>query len=214
MKKNVVMLVLFLWSTVSAFAQTDPAAKKLLDQVSKKYDAYNTIQANFNFAATQAEEETYADKGTLYLNKPKNQYRILLNTQELVSDGKATYSILKEDKEVQITTAEDHASSIGPNNLFTFYKKGFKYVTANDERAGAALLNVVELTPLDSKNNYFKIKLRINKNKHIHDVLIFDKSGARYTYTIQTLYVNNPIAASNFVFNKANYPTYEIVDLR
>lgn len=208
------MFILLLWSSVNALAQTDLAAKKLLDQVSKKYDAYKTIQSNFSFSATQGQEETYADKGTLYLNKPKNQYRIQLTTQELISDGKATYSILKEDKEVQITTAENNASSIGPNNLFTFYKSGFKYVSADDERVGNELLKVVELTPLDTKNNYFKIKLRINKNKHIHDVLIFDKSGARYTYTIQTLYVNNTIPASNFVFNKANYPQFEIVDLR
>lgn len=206
--------MLLLWSTVNALAQTDPAAKKLLDQVSKKYDAYKTIQSNFSFSATQAQEETYADQGTLYLNKPKNQYRIRLNTQELISDGKATYSILKEDKEVQIANAENNATTIGPNNLFTFYKTGFKYVSANDERVGNELLNVVELSPIDSKNNYFKIKLRINKNKHIHDVLIFDKSGARYTYTIQTLYVNNAIAASNFVFNKTDYPQFEIVDLR
>jgi len=214
MKKQIIVLTLFLWSTLAAFAQNDPAAQKLLDQVSKKYDAYNTIQSNFGFSAQQAKGESYADQGTLFLNKLKNQYRIQLSSQELISDGKTTYSILKEDKEVQIADADNSSSSIGPNNLFTFYKSGFKYVSADDERVSGEVLNVVELSPTDTKNNYFKIKLRINKNKHIHDVLIFDKSGARYTYTIKTLYVNNPLANSNFTFNKANYPKYELVDLR
>jgi hypothetical protein len=37
-------------------------------------------------------------------------------------------------------------------------------------------------------------------------VTIFDKSGAKYTYTINTLYVNSPIANTAFQFNKAKYP--------
>jgi hypothetical protein len=45
-------------------------------------------------------------------------------------------------------------------------------------------------------------------------VQILDKGGAQYTYTIQTLYVNHRIAPSNFTFNKSDYPSYEIVDLR
>lgn len=208
------MGLLLLCTVFAGVAQTDASAKKLLDQVSKKYDAYKTIQSNFTFSATQAQGDPYSDKGVLYLNKTKNQYRIQLNSQELISDGNATYSILKDDKEVQVTDVDNNTASIGPNNLFTFYKKGFKYLTANDERVGNELLHVVELTPTDTKNNYFKIKLRVNKNNHIHDVLIFDKSGARYTYTIQTLYVNNTIATSNFSFNKASYPNFEIVDLR
>jgi len=214
MRLLVVLFTFLLGSSFVATAQNDPTAKKLLDQVSKRYDAYTTIQSNFSFSVQRGKDESYTDQGTLYLNKPKSQYRIQLNTQELISDGKATYSILKDDKEVQVSATENSSESIGPNNLFTFYKNGFKYASRADERAGSELLNVVELSPIDTKNNYSKIKIRVNKNKHIHDVLIFDKSGARYTYTIKTLYVNNPLPASQFAFNKSNYPGFEIVDLR
>ncbi|WP_437921901.1 LolA family protein [Sphingobacterium sp. LRF_L2] len=210
---TIVMLLLFGNFAVS-FAQTDPAAKKLLDEVSKKYDAYNTIQASFTFSAKQGETGDYADSGTIFLNKQKNQYRIILRVQELISDGKTTWSILKEDKEIQVSDAENNVETIGPNNLFTFYKKGYKYLTTEDEKVGSEMLKVVELSPIDTRTNYFKIKIRINKNKHIHDVLIFDKSGGRYTYTIQSLYVNHKISATNFTFNKSNYPQFEIVDLR
>ncbi|MFD2596397.1 LolA family protein [Sphingobacterium griseoflavum] len=214
MKTHIGIWIFILCSSLASFAQNDPAAQQLLDQVSKKYDAYQTLQSDFNFSAKQPNGEMYTDQGTLFLNKKQSQYRIQLKNQELISDGKTTYSILKDDKEVQIADADNGSSSIGPNNLFTFYKSGFKYVSSDDERVGGELLRVVELSPLDTKNNYFKIKLRVNKNRHIHDVLIFDKSGARYTYTIKTLYVNNSISPSNFSFNKANYPNYELVDLR
>jgi len=211
---RVVYLLLALFSMSSAVAQ-DRYAKSLLDEVSKKYDSYKTIQSNFTFKAVQAKGESYTDKGEMFLNKPAQQYKIVLPAQELISDGKSTWSVLKEDKEVQVSDADHSNESIGPNNIFTFYKTGFKYISMDDENvASAGKLKVVELSPIDTKRNYFKIKLRVNKNNHIHDVTIFDKSGSRYTYTINTLYVNNPIAPQTFQFQKVNYPGFEVVDLR
>jgi len=162
----------------------------------------------------QAQGAPYTDKGVLYLNKAKNQYRIQMTSQDFISDGKSTWSVLKEDKEVQITSATDNTNSIGPNNIFSFYKTGFKSVFMGNESERGTALKVVELSPLDTKVNYFKIKLRINKNNHIHDVLIFDKSGGRYTYTIKTLYINQSIAPFRFTFNTKEYSNYELVDLR
>ncbi|MBD1423436.1 LolA family protein [Sphingobacterium chuzhouense] len=214
MEKKIMVLVAFICMSLIVFAQTDAKAKKLLDDISAKYDAYQTIQSNFSFSMQQAQGGSHIDKGTLFLNKPKNQFRIELNEQDIISDGESTWSVLKEDKEVQVSESDNNTESIGPNNLFTFYKNGFTYKSTKDETLGKDVLNVIELTPTDTKTNYAKIKLRINKNKHIHDVVINDKSGARYTYTINTLYVNHRIPATKFIFNASNYPNYEIVDLR
>lgn len=214
MEKKIMVLVAFICASLIVFAQTDTKAKKLLDDVSAKYDAYQTIQSNFSFSIQQAQGESHVDKGTLFLNKPKNQFRIELSEQDIISDGKSTWSILKEDQEVQVSESDSNTESIGPNNLFTFYKKGFVHKRLKDESLGKDLLYVVELTPIDNKTNYAKIKLRVNKNNHIHDVAVFDKSGVHYTYTIHTLYVNHQIPATKFTFNKSDYPNYEIVDLR
>src|SRR5690606_7501259 len=130
------------------------------------------------------------------------------------NDSKSSMSNLKEDKEVQVSEADNNTESIRPNNLFNFYKKGFIYNSTKDEMLGKDLLNVIELTPTDTKTNYAKITLRINKNKHIHDVAVVDKSGTRYIYTINTLYVNHQIPRATFTFHTADYPNYEIVDLR
>lgn len=215
MKKLVVIIGLLIGPMLSLLAQqNDAAAKKLLDQVSQKYDGYQTIIANFQFKAAQAEGETYQDAGTLRMEKKSNKYRIKLKEQEIISDGTSVWSILPEDKEVQITEADNSANAIGPSNLFTFYKNGFKYVSANNESDGGETLDVVEMTPIDQNSNYFKIKLRVNKNKHIHDVTVFDKGGNRYTYSITALYVNSTIQPGNFAFSKGNYPGFEVVDLR
>ncbi|WP_156309317.1 LolA family protein [Sphingobacterium endophyticum] len=212
------MMMKFMYLLVALFSVTftfGQNAKSVLDEVSRKYDGYKTIQSDFTFKATQANGENFSDKGQLFLNKPVNQFKINLPAQDLISDGKSTWSVLKEDKEVQVSDADNSGQSIGPNNIFTFYKSGYKYGNSSTTSNGSdGKLTSIDLTPEDSKSNYSKIQVRINKNKHIHDVTIFDKSGAKYTYTINTLYVNSPIAESTFQFNKGKYPGFELVDLR
>lgn len=214
MKHKILLIAAFIWATIAVFGQSGQSAKDILDRVSKKYDAYNTIQSEFNFSSTQASGELYSDKGILYLNKPKYQYRIQLDSQDLLSDGTSTWSVLHEEKEVQISPAEHSTTSIGPNNIFTFYKSGYNYARGKKEMDNGKSLRVIELTPTNQQTNYTKIKLRINENNHIHDVLIFDKSGAQYKYSINTLYVNNNIPSTTFSFDKSKYPSYELVDLR
>lgn len=214
MKTHCILTLLLGFAALVTNAQSDTGAKKILDEVAKKYDSYKTAQADFGFLVTDAENKSYSDQGTLFLNKVKNQYQIRLKDQQLISDGQSVWTILKEEKEIQITDADNSTDAIGPNNLFTFYKTGFKYIGMSDEKVGANTLSVIEMAPLDTKKNYFKIKVRINKNKHIHDVSIYDKSGSKYTYTIHKLYVNHRIPSSQFVFNNKEYPNFEVVDLR
>ena len=208
-----IFFLIGLFSSISAIGQ-DQHAKNLLDEVSKKYDGYQTIEAKFTFNAVPASGESYQDNGTLYLNKIAGQYKISLNEQELISDGQSVWSVLKEDKEVQVSQADNSSQSIGPNNIFTFYKDGYKYISMDDQKSDNGALKVIELSPENTNSNYFKIKLRINQNNHIHDVTIHDKSGAKYIYKISNLYVNHKISSSTFQFQKSQFPGFEIVDLR
>lgn len=217
MKKLLLMFVNVMIAAIT-IAQTDPGAKKILNEVSKKYDSYKTIRSEFELTVTDANKKSYTNSGNMYFNKPKKQYAIIMQDQEIISDGKSIWNITKDIKEVQITNAEHDDNTIGPNNLFSFYKTGYKYVGMPDDRitknGKTESLRVIELTPLDTKTNYFKIKLRINKNNHIHDVTIFDKSSNRFTYTINTLYVGQKFPESTFTFAKDKYKNYELVDLR
>lgn len=213
---GIVLGFITLACTTPATAQQDAAAKKILTEVSKKYDSYQTIQANFSFSAIQGSNKSaYTDAGTLYLDKKSNRYHITMNSQDMISDAKSLYTILKEEKEVQIAEIENSTDAIDPSNIFSFYKTGFKYNLVANERAGNTLLNVVQLTPTDTKKNYSKIKLRINKvTKLIHDATIYDKNGGQYGYAIKSQVPNKNLDNSLFTFNKSKYSGYEIVDLR
>lgn len=212
---RIIMCYLLVFISTGSLLAQNRDAKEILDEVSKKYDAYRTIQSEFTFHAKAADGATYADQGKLYLNKTANQYKIVLEDQDLISDGKSTWSVLKQDKEVQISPADAEAQSIGPNNIFTFYQDGYQLVSAGQESVSSVgTLQTITLTPEDQQSNYAKIRIRINTKNHIHDVMVSDKSGAVYTYTIQALYVNHTIPAATFRFQETSYPGFEIVDLR
>ncbi len=212
---RILILALFCLPIAAAKAQTKAGnAKATLDQVSKKYDSYRTMMADFSFVATQADGQQYNDSGSLKLDKAGNKYRIKLNAQEIISDGKSVWSILPEDKEIQVSEVDNSAETLGPQNLFTFYRTGYTYTALADERAGNQSLKAIQLTPTDKSSSYAKIKLRINGNNHIHDITVYDKASSSYTYTVNALYVNQKIPQSTFTFQKNQFKDFELVDLR
>ncbi|MDF2479115.1 MAG: hypothetical protein K0S24_4598 [Sphingobacterium sp.] len=216
MKKQIGLVLSFLLLTISqySYAQNN-AAKALLNKVSQKYNGYKTMQAGFTLDIRQANGSSHSDAGTLYLDKANNKYHVNTKNQILISDSKTQWNIMKAEKEVEISEASNSTNEINPTNIFTFYTSGFNYALANTEKAKGISLSVVELKPIDSKKNYSKIKLRINKANHlIYDTTIFDKSGNRYTYTLNAQEGNKAIASSFFTFNKSNYTGFDIVDLR
>ncbi|MCL7988880.1 outer membrane lipoprotein carrier protein LolA [Sphingobacterium sp. lm-10] len=212
---RILLLALVSFNIVTAEAQTKAAtAKATLDQVSKKYDSYRTMMVDFSFEATQADGQKYTDAGSLKLDKAGNKYRIKLNAQEIISDGKAVWSILPEDKEIQVSEVDNSSETLGPQNLFTFYRTGYTYAALADERVGSRSLKAIQLTPTDKSSSYAKIKLRVNSNNHIHDITVYDKAGSSYNYTVTALYVNQKIPQGIFNFQKNQFPNFEVVDLR
>lgn len=216
--KKITFLLSLVWCTLSAVAQTDPAVKEILNQVSKKYDTYKTMRSDFELEVKDAQGQSFRHTGLMLFNKENGQYRIQIQGDDIICDGKAVWNISKELKEVQVTEVEHNSSSIGPHNLFTFYKTGYKYLNMPDEQivknGKRETVRVIELSPEDNSTNYFKIKLRINNNNHIQDITIFDKANNRYIYTMKSMYVNHDIASRHFEFIKNNYQDYEIIDLR
>jgi len=143
------------------------------------------------------------------------KYKIILKGQELISDGKNQWTYLKTDKEVQLSEVDNSSDALNPAKLFTIYEKGFKSVYINDTKLNGKTLHNIDLTPLDGKRSFFKVRLQIDKlTKQIMNALIFDKNGNRYTYTIKTFIPNVKVPESTFTFDLKLYPGVELVDLR
>jgi outer membrane lipoprotein-sorting protein len=215
MRKTVIVTVL-LMTGLSLLAQSnDPAAKKVLDDVSAKFKTYKTVQAGFTYKVEDANGKVMSTKkGTIWMKGTK--YKVTFGGQEIFSNGSTVWNYDKGAKEVTINNADASASGITPQKLFTnFYDKDFLYLLNGEKKAGGKTLQEIEMTPTDKSKNFHKVYLQIDKvAKTIYSTKVLEKAGNRYTYTVSTMKTNGPIADNLFVFDKKKYPGVEEVDLR
>jgi outer membrane lipoprotein-sorting protein len=216
MKKLLIGALIIIGSGVTAFAQSEVKAKEILAEVSKKYRSYDVIKTEFSYTLENPQAKIKeTQSGTLFVRSKVNKYKVILKGQELISDGKNQWTYLKADKEVQLSEVDNSSDALNPAKIFTIYEKGFKSVYTNDTKLNGKTLQNIDLTPLDAKRSFFKVRLQIEKlSKQITNAVIFDKNGNKYTYTIKTFMPNVKVPESTFAFDSKLYPGVELVDLR
>ncbi|MGI4021074.1 MAG: LolA family protein [Janthinobacterium lividum] len=226
LKKIWILVLIFSTATTALRAQTDVKAKVILDGVSKKYKAFSAIKSNFSYVLDNPQEsiKSYKQSGTIIANPKTNKFRVTIYdgsgnaktiNQEIISDGKTQWTYLKKDNEIQVNDADNNPQSLNPAQVFTIYEKGYKYLFTGEVKQQGIVYQQIDLTPVDSKKPFFKIKLQINKAKSlIYSAAIFDKNGSKYTYILNSGAIDYKGADTIFGFNKKNYPGIEVVDLR
>lgn len=225
--KRVLIFVLITFTIVSVSkAQTDAKAKAILDGVSKKYKSFSAIKSDFSYVLDNPKEniKSYKQSGTIIANPKTNKFRVTIYdgsgsaktiSQEIISDGKTQWTYLKKDNEIQINDADNNPQSLNPAQVFTIYEKGYKYLFTGEVKQQGVIYQQIDLTPVDSKKPFFKIKLQINKAKTlIYSAAIYDKNGSRYTYILNSSATDYKGTDAIFGFNQKNYPGVEVVDFR
>jgi chaperone LolA len=214
-------LFIFIAAT-SALAQankglgkSDPAAKKILDEVSAKFKTYKSVKANFTLKIENAAGKAQGTKtGAVQMKGAK--YRVALDGQDIICDGKTIWTYDKAAKEVQISTLDNSSGSITPQKLFTnFYDKDFLYILNEEKKVGAKTIQVIELTPIDKSKPFFKVLIEVDKAaKTIISTKVFEKNGNRYTYSVSSMTTNAEIPDASFSFDPKKFPSVEVIDLR
>ncbi|OON70147.1 LolA family protein [Hymenobacter sp. CRA2] len=214
MKKLVALLALAASFSQVALAQQDPKAGKILDQMSAKYQGMKAFKASF----TQTLENQTAKvkenmSGDIIVSGTK--FRLKLNGQEVINDGKTMWTYMKSENEVNVSDYEPEDQDINPSQIYTLYKKGYKYAYAGETKEGGVACDVIELSPEDHNNQVYKVRLNVSKaDKSVKSWKMFKKNGNRYTFAIKKFEPNTPVDASTFTFDKNKYKGVKVIDLR
>lgn len=198
-------------------ADSDPKAKAIMEKVRKKYEGYKSMEASFTLEIQFPEQPKEVQKGKVA--RQGDKYRFELGNISAISDGKTLWSIMDNNKEVQVYNVpeEDEDDSIlSPQSLFTFYKNGkFAYILVNEYSKSGKVVQEIEFKPLDRDFEYSKLRMTIDKSTaEVVNAMAFGKDGSRYTFTINQLTPNKTFAANHFTFDKAKFPGYHVEDLR
>jgi outer membrane lipoprotein carrier protein len=214
------MLIVFFSFLLSLFTNqqnntkslNDPAAKVLLDAVTKTYKSYNSFQVTFSIITEYPQGKSNTQNGQVFIKGEK--YKLLLGNQEIFCDKTAVWTYLKDINEVQINDYEPNQSEITPANMFTIYHSDFNYMMNTNENIGNISCKVVDLMPKDKTKPYFKIRLWIDSKNNIKQLKMFDKNGTRYTYKVNILNTAQKLEDSFFIFDAKKHAGIHIEDLR
>jgi len=225
MKNIVVIFLAFLFTTVS-FAQSgefvrqtsDPAAKAVLEKLRTKYEAYKTVEADFQLTIEIPEEDKEVQTGNLAQEGEK--YRLKLDNQAIYSDGKTLWLYLKSNNEVQINNVDDFEEEdedfLSPKDLLRIYEKeDFIYGLTNDGFENGKAIQQIEFKPIDKDSEYAKMRLTIDKKRNqIMRIKAFAVDGARYTMDVTKFKPNLTYKNADFIFNPKEFPGIHVEDLR
>ena len=206
--KNKILIAVFLFSQLISFGQDEKAEKILKDlSANTKSYTYMDVDFDFNFINT-SQDINESQKGNIKINQ--NKFRLDLNQQLIISDDSIQWIYLKESNELQIMEYDSQDEMISPNKLFTIYENGYKsqYIELKENN------HIIDLFPIES-NEFKNIQLHIDQDKiQLKKIILFDKNGGSFSYSITKLITDKEIDENAFRFNEANYPDLEIIDLR
>jgi len=214
MKKDIFFLIVLIAGFNSAFSQADPKAEEILKSVSAKYKSYKSLTATFKLVINNEKDKTKENQ-TGSITIKENRYKLVMDNQEVISDGKTIWTFLKEENEVQVNDANTKKDAITPSSIFTIYEKGFRSKFMGEKTEAGKTIEQIELIPEDAKKPYYKVQLSINKaDKYVMSANVLNRNGIHLSYSVDKFTPDAPAEESLFTFDKSKHPGVEVVDLR
>jgi outer membrane lipoprotein-sorting protein len=142
------------------------------------------------------------------------KYRVAFSEQEVICDGATIWLIMKPEKEVNISEF-DPEESLSLDRMYKIYEKETKSRYDREETLGASVYHKISLFSINKNSDYSRVEVWVNKKTLMMErALVFQRNGATIKYELTNIKTDTGVADAEFIFNKAAFPGFEIVDLR
>lgn len=189
-------------------------AKQILQKVSAKYKTAPGIKGAFtlNFKDAKGNVKT-TQNGTIALKG--NKYKVNIAGQDIITDGKSTWTYRKADNEVQIDKY-NAGVAMSPAKLFAgSYEKDYNYKYISETTINGKKAHVVELTPKVAQRDFSNVQLFVDKANHtVVGGKVLEKTGSTIEYTLSNVNNNANLPDSEFYFDTKKHPKVDVIDLR
>ena len=168
-----------------------------IDRFINHYISLDTYSLEFDYVTKNQGEIVYSQKGSLFFSKSK--YRIVLTDLTFLYDGENHYTIVPENKEINVSNENEIANYILPSKIaFTISKIRDKIKIKKN--------NLFEISYKDESENNYSIII-----KNDYSILRIDQSlnnGYINSIVFNKTVFNKKIDDNLFYFNEKNYKTY------
>ncbi|MDC3129778.1 outer membrane lipoprotein carrier protein LolA [Bacteroidota bacterium] len=203
------LITLFLSFSVTVFSQN---ASQILNSLSEKTKSYKNISIDFDFKYENELEDIREKKsGKIIIENEK--FKLEIDDQIIVCNGKDQWIYSKETNEVQILEYDRNNEFMNPKNLLNIYEKGYNYRYDKEIEIDSKYYHLIDLFPNEKNNEIIKISLAISKDENmVKKIEAYESNGAIYTYTVIKSRYNHKNL--KFDFDTSKYENIYIIDLR
>ena len=172
-------------------------AQDFIERFIYHYSSLDTYSLEFDYVTKNQGEIVYSQKGSLFFSKSK--YRIVLTDLTFLYDGENHYTIVPENKEINVSNENEIANYILPSKIaFTISKIRDKIKIKKN--------NLFEISYKDESENNYSILI-----KNDYSILRIDQyltNGYINSIVFNKTVFNKKIDDNLFYFNEKNYKTY------
>ena len=213
-KGAIIALIMIIGSQLVAHAQYDQKAQKILDNMREQYEKTGAFKSDFQYSMAVPDQNVPEEfQGEIIVQGDK--FRLKMNGQEIINDGSTVWTYLEDANEVNIDNYSPEEGDISPTQIYNAYQRGFKYNYIGDDMVNGEKSYIVDLTPENTNNQFYKIRLLISqKDNTLKKWQIYEKNGTQYTYLITNFTPEGTLDQEVFTFNKKKHRGVEVVDLR
>jgi outer membrane lipoprotein-sorting protein len=211
MKSVLTTILLIVLNAQLSLAQ-DSKAQGILDKLSNKMKGLKSFYIEFSASIKNSEtgtNQSETGKGWVKGNKFSASY----GDNTIISNGLKTWTVVKEEKSVYESDANDDEDGINPKKLMTIWESGFKNKYMKEDKLNGDAVHVIDLYPKNpSKAEYHTIVLYISKTDgELKKAIMKAKDGTVMTYSLTKFTENPDVDDSKFVFDKKKYPGYPVI---
>ena len=172
-------------------------AQDFIERFIYHYSSLDTYSLEFDYVTKNQGEIVYSQKGSLFFSKSK--YRIVLTDLTFLYDGENHYTIVPENKEINVSNENEIANYILPSKIaYTISKIKDKIKIKKN--------NLFEISYEDESENNYSIVI-----KNDYSILRIDQylsNGYINSIIFNKTVFNKKIDDNLFYFNEKNYKTY------
>lgn len=205
--KTTISFILAVLITGFTFGQ-DEKAKKILDEISVKTKAYETMIFDFTVVLTTGDGDPITQQGKIYVKGEK--YFLSLTEQEIFCDGTTITTYLIKDNECYTRAVADvePGEIVSPSQLLTIWEDGYKYKYIQETTYADRPAHEIHLYPNDpAKSKFHTVVLKIDaERKEVVFFMVKGKDGSNTKYKISKFEKDVSIPDAKFVFDKAKHP--------
>jgi len=206
-----ILIVGLIINTLNAISGDD--AGTIIKKLQKKYDGIRDASVTFSqhvqFGVTKS-EQTFSGKFSM---KKGNKYRIEMDQQTIITDGKSVWSFNKINNQVLIDKFKEDPKSFSPDKVLVNVPGNYNSVLLGKEKSGEQEVSILKLTPKNEKLNLKWMKIWVDNDDWLmKKIQILDISDNLMTYTLNEIKINSDIADSAFQFVVPD--SINVIDLR